>query len=103
MYEKKAISHGDSYSSSQEKEDGFNYSLQHRDDLDAKHRDLYERYKEGDKKAYEEAVELVKPEFERKGYAVKVYHGTGADGYNVAKTDGSEQDKGEGAHLCKQF
>ena len=77
-------------------EDGFNYSLQDRDELDAKHRDLYERYKEGDQEAYEEAVELVKAEAERKGYAVKVYHGPGADGFNVAKADSSEQQNGEG-------
>ena len=39
-------------------EDGFNYSLQAQDELDAKHRNLYERYKEGDQEAYKQAVEL---------------------------------------------
>ena len=49
-------------------EDGFNYSLQDRDELDAKHKDLYERYKEGDKEAYEEAVELVEADALQKGF-----------------------------------
>lgn len=66
------------------------------DELNAKFRDLYEQYKNGDQDAYQQAVELVKAEAERKGYAVKVYHGTGADGFNVAKADSSEEQNGEG-------
>lgn len=66
------------------------------DELNKKFRDLYERYKNGDQEAYKQAVELAKAEAERKGYVVKVYHGTGADGFNVAKADSSEQQNGEG-------
>ncbi|MBO7521699.1 MAG: hypothetical protein J6T16_05625, partial [Opitutales bacterium] len=65
--------------------------------LNAKFRDLYERYKGGDQTAYEEAAKLVAEEGRRKGYEVRVYHGTGADGYNVAKADSSEAQNGEGA------
>ena len=70
------------------------------DELNAKFRDLYEQYK--NTTAFEklnvlkQAMELVKAEAERKGYVVKVYHGTGADGFNVAKADSSEQQNGEG-------
>ncbi len=87
---------GDSYSSSQKEEDGFNYSLQSQDELDAKHKDLYERYKTGDKEAYEEAVELVKADAERKGYTVKVYHGTKSDRFNIADATSSHEENGEG-------
>lgn len=48
-------------------------------------------------KAYEEAAKLVVNFAESKGYEVKVYHGTGADGFNVAKADASEAKNGEGA------
>ncbi len=48
-------------------------------------------------KAYEEAAKLVADYAESKGYDVKVYHGTGADGFNVAKADASEAKNGEGA------
>ena len=60
-------------------------------------RELYERYKNGDKAAYEEAAKLVADYAKSKGYNVKVYHGTGADGFNVAKSDASEAQNGEGA------
>ena len=66
-------------------------------ELDARHAELYERYKGGDEAAYGEALELVADEARRKGYDVKVYHGTGADGFNVAKADASEAQNGEGA------
>lgn len=66
-------------------------------ELDARHAELYERYKGGDEAAYGEALELVADEARRKGYDVKVYHGTGADGFNVAKADASEARYGEGA------
>ncbi len=66
-------------------------------ELDARHAGLYERYKGGDEAAYGEALELVADEARRKGYDVKVYHGTGADGFNVAKADASEAQNGEGA------
>ena len=59
-------------------------------------RELYERYKNGDQAAYEEAAKLVANYAESKGYDVKVYHGTGADGFNVAKADASEAQNGEG-------
>ena len=59
--------------------------------------ELYERYKNGDQAAYEEAAKLVADYAESKGYDVKVYHGTGADGFNVAKADASEAQNGEGA------
>ena len=70
------------------------------DELNAKFRDLYEQYK--NTTAFEklnvlkQAMDLVKEEAERKGYSVKVYHGTGADGFNVAKADSSEEQNGEG-------
>lgn len=60
-------------------------------------RELYERYKNGDQAAYEEAAKLVADYAKSKGYDVKVYHGTGADGFNVAKADASEEQNGEGA------
>ena len=66
-------------------------------ELDARHAELYERYKGGDEAAYGEALELVADEARRNGYDVKVYHGTGADGFNVAKADASEAHYGEGA------
>ena len=66
-------------------------------ELDARHAELYERYKGGDEAAYGEALELVADEARRNGYDVKVYHGTGADGFNVAKADASEAQNGEGA------
>ncbi len=65
--------------------------------IDRQHRELYERYKNGDQAAYEEAAKLVADYAESKGYDVKVYHGTGADGFNVAKADASEAQNGEGA------
>ncbi|MBO6103110.1 MAG: hypothetical protein J6P03_07645, partial [Opitutales bacterium] len=67
------------------------------DALNAKHRELYERYKNGDQSAYEEAAKLVAEEGGRKGYEVKVYHGTGADGFDVADATSKHQDNGEGA------
>ena len=63
------------------------------DELNAKHRDLYEQYKNGDQEAYQQAVELVKAEAERKGYEVKVYHGTGSDGFNVADATSKHGEK----------
>lgn len=71
-------------------------------ELDARHAELYERYKGGDEAAYGEALELVADEARRKGYDVKVYHGTGADGFNVAKADASEAQNGEGAQAHGQ-
>ena len=59
-------------------------------------RELYERYKGGDKAAYAEAAKMVADYTESKGYDVKVYHGTGADGFNIAKADASEKQNGEG-------
>ncbi len=64
--------------------------------IDTQFSELYERYKNGDKSAYEEAAKLVADYAESKGYDVKVYHGTGADGFNVAKADASEAKNGEG-------
>lgn len=69
----------------------FNFSRSKRTDakikeLDAKHRDLYERYKAGDKKAYEEAVKLVIEEARRKSYKGKGYHGTDKK-FTVANPD----------------
>ena len=65
-------------------------------ELDARHAELYERYKGGDEVAYGEALELVADEARRNGYDVKVYHGTGADGFNVALADSSKSEYGEG-------
>lgn len=64
--------------------------------LDARHAELYERYKGGDEAAYGEALELVADEARRNGYDVKVYHGTGADAFNVALADSSKSEYGEG-------
>ena len=70
------------------------------DELNAKFKDLYEQYKNTTAferlKVIKQAMDLVKEEAERKGYVVKVYHGTGADGFNVAKADSSEEQNGEG-------
>ena len=66
------------------------------DELNTKFRDLYGQYKNGDQEAYKQAVELVKAEAERKGYVVEVYHGTGADGFNVADATSSHEENGEG-------
>lgn len=66
-------------------------------ELDARHAELYERYKGGDEAAYGEALELVADEARRNGYDVKVYHGTGANGFNVALADSSKSENGEGA------
>ena len=67
-----------------------------KDALNQKFRDLYEQYKNGDQDTYKQAVELLKAEAERKGYAVKVYHGTGADGFNVADATSKHENNGEG-------
>lgn len=64
--------------------------------LDRKHRELYERYKNGDQEAYKEAVRLVAEEGRRKEYEVKVYHGTGSDGFNVADASSKYEENGEG-------
>ena len=48
-------------------------------------------------KAYKEAAKMVADYAESKGYGARVYHGTGADGFNVAKADASEAQNGEGA------
>ena len=66
-------------------------------ELDARHAELYERYKGGDEAAYGEALELVADEARRNGYDVKVYHGTGADGFNVADATSKYEANGEGA------
>ncbi len=47
--------------------------------------------------AYEKAVQLVAEEAKRKGYDVKVYHGTGADGFNIADATSKHEKNGEGA------
>ena len=60
IYRQKGNTKNNSINSTYTEEESFNYSLQARDELDAKHRDLYERYKEGDQEAYQEAVEIVK-------------------------------------------
>lgn len=67
------------------------------DALNAKFRELYDKYRGGDKKAYEDAVELVAEEARRKGYDVEVYHGTGANGFNVADATSKYEANGEGA------
>lgn len=64
--------------------------------IDTQHRELYERYKNGDQAAYEEAAKLVADYAKSKGYDVKVYHGTGADGFNVADATTRNQKFGEG-------
>ena len=64
--------------------------------IDKRHAELYERYKNGDISAYDEAVELVRQEAENKGYETQAYHGTGADGFNVALADSSKSEYGEG-------
>lgn len=64
--------------------------------INRQHRELYERYRNGDQAAYGEAVKMVADYAKSKGYDVKVYHGTGADGFNVAKADASEAQNGEG-------
>lgn len=48
-------------------------------------------------KAYREAAKLVADYAKNKGYAVRVYHGTGADGFNVADATGKHFKNGEGA------
>jgi len=65
-------------------------------ELDARHAELYERYKGGDEAAYGEALELVADEARRKGYDVKVYHGTGSNGFNIADATGKNAYYGEG-------
>ena len=60
-------------------------------------RELYDRYKGGDQAAYEEAVKMVADYAKSKGYDVKVYHGTGADGFNVADATSKYEENGEGA------
>lgn len=64
--------------------------------IDKRHAELYERYKNGDISAYDEAVELVRQEAENKGYETQAYHGTGADAFNVALADSSKSEYGEG-------
>ena len=71
-------------------------------ELDARHAELYERYKGGDEAAYGEALELVADEARRNGYDVKVYHGTGADGFNVADATSRYEANGEGAQAHGQ-
>lgn len=65
-------------------------------ELDARHAELYERYKGGGEAAYGEALELVADEARRKGYDVKVYHGTGSNGFNIADATGKNAYYGEG-------
>ena len=67
------------------------------EESDRKHRELYERYKNGDQEAYKEAVRLVAEEAKRKEYEVKVYHGTGSDGFDVADASSKFEENGEGA------
>lgn len=62
------------------------------DELNAKFRELYEQYKNGDQDAYKQAVELVKAEAERKGYNRKGYHTTYAD---FTEFDKKRQRKGQ--------
>ncbi len=64
--------------------------------IDRAFSELYDRYKNGDQAAYEEAAKLVADYAESKGYDVKVYHGTGADGFNVADATTRNQKFGEG-------
>lgn len=64
--------------------------------IDRQFGELYERYKNGDKAAYEEAAKMVADYAESKGYDVKVYHGTGADGFNVADATSKYEANGEG-------
>ena len=64
--------------------------------IDRDFRELYNRYKNGDQAAYEEAAKLVADYAKSKGYDVKVYHGTGADGFNVADATTRNQKFGEG-------
>lgn len=64
--------------------------------IDKRHAELYERYKNGDISAYDEAVELVRQEAENKGYETQAYHGTGADGFNVADATSKHEEFGEG-------
>ena len=59
---------------------------------------FYDLAREGrSDRAYYQAAKMVADYAESKGYDVKVYHGTGADGFNVAKADASEAKNGEGA------
>lgn len=64
--------------------------------IDKRHAELYERYKNGDISAYDEAVELVRQEAENKGYETQAYHGTGADAFNVADATSKHKEFGEG-------
>ena len=64
--------------------------------IDKRHAELYERYKNGDISAYDEAVELVRQEAENKGYETQAYHGTGADAFNVADATSKHEEYGEG-------
>ncbi len=48
-------------------------------------------------KDYSAGFEIKKEWDKRRGYNTDVYHGTGADGFNVAKADASEAKNGEGA------
>lgn len=59
--------------------------------IDKRHAELYERYKNGDISAYDEAVELVRQEAENKGYETQAYHGTGADGNISARQRDNSQ------------
>ena len=70
--------------------------------IDKRHAELYERYKNGDISAYDEAVELVRQEAENKGYETQAYHGTGADGFNVADATSKYEANGEGAQAHGQ-
>lgn len=74
----------------------WNFSLTD-DEIDEKHASLYERYKNGDQAAYQDAAELVAEEARRKGYEVKVYHGTGSSGFDVADASSKFEENGEGA------
>ena len=67
--------------------------------LDKRHRELYEAYKNGDRGAFAKAAKLVAGFARGTSYKTKVYHGTGADGFNVAKADASEAQNGEGAQV----
>ena len=70
--------------------------------IDSQFRELYEKYKEnkGSMRGlslYNRAVLMVADYAKSKGYTVKVYHGTGADGFNVADATGKHFKNGEGA------
>lgn len=76
----------------------YGFSLAENDYAKMSDAELVEAHRKAEAaKDYSAGFEIKKEWDKRRGYPTDVYHGTGADGFNVAKADASEAKNGEGA------